>query len=412
MKIQKLDSFLLSYPFPEPLRLPYFGGVRTIVKRDAMLIRVTLENGLSGFGPGPAGEEAQAIIHTVIAPFLEGRVLADPDALRVLLVQGPGRDPGVAKLFGAVEIALYDVLGKALGVAVSELLGGRERDRIRLYASAGMYGAPENYAREAAALAAEGFQAYKMRLALGPETDVEAIRVTREAIGPAMELMVDAHSWWRMGDRSYSQEMVGRVAADMAQYDVTWLEEPLPPDDHPAYRALREKDLLPIAAGEHEPGAEGFESLIFDGCVDTVQMDVACQGGYWMARNLFRDIAREGLCFAFHSWGTALELVAAAQVGICWPENVVQYLEYPAYRRGSQAGMYPFPLASEILKAPLHLQDGDLIVPREPGLGVEVDEAVIEKYPWIPGPWSYFEIDSPPSKLAVSSDHSVEWVRP
>jgi hypothetical protein len=71
--------------------------------------------------------------------------------------------------------------------------------------------------------------------------------------------------------------------------------------------------------------------------------------------------------------------------------------------------MYPFPLAEEILKQPLEIVGGDLIVPHGPGLGIEIDESVIERYPWIPGPWSYFKIDSPPEMLAVTSDHSVQW---
>jgi hypothetical protein len=71
--------------------------------------------------------------------------------------------------------------------------------------------------------------------------------------------------------------------------------------------------------------------------------------------------------------------------------------------------MYPFPLAPEVLKQPLQIEYGDLVVPREPGLGVEVDESVIERYPWVPGPWSYFRIDSPPETLAVTSDHSQKW---
>ena len=142
--------------------------------------------------------------------------------------------------------------------------------------------------------------------------------------------MVDAHTWWRMGDRSYSLETVERLAAEMAAYNIAWLEEPLPPDDHDAYLRLKEKDYVPLASGEHEPGEEGFMDLILTGAVDYVQMDVCCQGGFAMGRRLFGAIAREGLRFAFHSWGTALEVLAAAHLGICWPEIVVEWLDIPA----------------------------------------------------------------------------------
>jgi hypothetical protein len=88
---------------------------------------------------------------------------------------------------------------------------------------------------------------------------------------------------------------------------------------------------------------------------------------------------------------------------------IVEWLEYPCYATASSAGMYPFPLAEEILKDPLEIEAGDLVVPKGPGLGVAVDESVIERYPWIPGPWSYFHIDSPEQTLAVTSDHSLPW---
>ena len=116
-----------------------------------------------------------------------------------------------------------------------------------------------------------------------------------------------------------------------------------------------------------------------------------------------------GLRFAFHSWGTELELIAAAHLGICWPDMVVEWLEYPCYKTATQAGMYPFPLASDIVKEPLQLEGGDLVVPRAPGLGVTVDESVIERYPWIPGPWSFFKTDSPDQTWAVSGDHAKKW---
>jgi L-alanine-DL-glutamate epimerase-like enolase superfamily enzyme len=412
MRISKVQSFLLSYPFAEPIRLPFYGGERTIVKRDAMLIRIETDTGLVGYAPGPGSEGAQRAIETTIGPFLQGRVVADPDALRVHFVEScePGRQ--LLKEYCAVEVGLFDLAAKARGVPLSEVVGGRVRDRIRLYGSAGMYMPPEAYAREAAAIAELGFRAYKMRPALGPEQDLETVRLMRQAVGPDFDLMVDAHTWWRMGDRSYGFETVEQLAREMAEYQIAWLEEPLPPEDHAAYLELKQKDYVPLAGGEHEPGEEAYLDLILTQAVDYVQMDVCCQGGFAMGRRLFAAIARERLKFAFHSWGTALEVLAAAHLGICWPELVVEWLEYPCYSTPSRAGMYPFPLASEILKRPLEIDHGDLIVPRAPGLGIDVDESVIDRYPWIPGPWSYFRTDSPAETLAVTSDHSVKWEGP
>ncbi len=409
MKITNVRSFLLSCPLPEPLRLGFYGGERTILKRDAMLIRVQTDKGLIGYAPGPGSELAHNTIETTVAPFLQGRTLADPDALRVQFFEQPGSDLEMRKVYCAVEVALYDLASQAAGIPLSELLGGRVRDRIRLYGSAGMYMEPLQYAEEAAAIAGLGFSAYKMRPGRGPEQDLETMRLMRKAVGPDFDLMVDAHTWWRMGDRSYSAETVDQLSQQLAQYDPAWLEEPLPPDDHEAYLALKEKDYFPIAGGEHEPNEERYLDLILSHSVDYVQMDVCCQGGLTMGRRLFSEITREGLKFAFHSWGTDLEVMAAAHLGICWPEPVVEWLEYPVYTSAKVKSMYPFPLATEILKDPLPIERGELAVPREAGLGVKIDERVIERYPWIPGPWSYFRLDSPAEEWAITGDHSVKF---
>jgi len=408
MKLARVQPFLMSFPFGDPIRLPFYGGERTILKRDAMLIRVDTDNGLTGYAPGPGSELVYEAIRNVVAPFLEGVTLADPDALRVRFETGPGQaDRELVKAYCVVEVALWDIFAKSLGVPVSEVVGGRVRDRIKLYGSAGMYQSPERYAEEAAAIAELGFRAYKMRTASGPDEDIRTVRLMREAVGVSVDLMIDAHAWWRMGDRSYSAETVARVAEAMSEYDPLWLEEPMPPADHAAYARLRESEFIPLAAGEHEPDEAGFLALIDSDAVDYVQMDVVCQGGFALAKRLFNLIARRELRFAFHAWGTDLEILAAAQLGICWPDSVVEWLEYPCYTDGGKPGMYSFPIATEILKQPLQIEKGELIVSRAPGLGIEVNEDVVSRYPWIPGPWSLFRVDSPPLTLAVTGDHSI-----
>ncbi len=409
MKIRSVNAFLLSYPIPDPPKLTYYGGERTILKRDAMLIRVAADNGVTGYGPGAASEHWKSRIENEIAPFLAGRAAADPDALRIRFLNRDPADAELARIYCAVEVALYDLVGKLKGLPVSELLGGRVRDRIRLYGSAGMYMPPEGYAAEAARVKEMGFPAYKMRPALGPDEDVRTVRLMREATGPDFELMIDAHTWWRMGDRSYSEETVTEIARRISEYDVTWLEEPLPPDDHDAYRRLKQLDLVPLASGEHEPGEAGFLDLIDGLSVDYVQMDVACQGGYGLGRRIFREVSLAELSFAFHCWGTDLDVLAAAQIGVCWPESVIEWLEYPCYSTAERQFMYPFPLAAGILKQPLEIVAGHLVAPQKPGLGIDVDESVIERYPWIPGPWSFFTLISPKETFAVTADHSVKW---
>src|SRR5262245_17801234 len=129
MKIARVQSYLMSYPFEKPIKLPFHGGERTLIKRDAMVVKVETDAGLNGWAPAEGSEKAHRAIAGVIAPFLEGRVLADNDALRVQFQRGPGADPvqgpELMKTYCSVEIALLDLLGKAHGVPISELLGGR-----------------------------------------------------------------------------------------------------------------------------------------------------------------------------------------------------------------------------------------------------------------------------------------------
>jgi|TARA_B100001250_G_scaffold413896_1_gene449671 L-alanine-DL-glutamate epimerase-like enolase superfamily enzyme len=404
MKISKVEAFLVSCPLPEPLVLPFYGGVRTILKRDAMYIRVVADNGLTGFAPGPAHERALREILETISPFLEG---LDPESWSSFSFHG---DLELTKTYRAVEIAVMDLVARFNGCPLSDIAGGAKRDRIKLYGSAGMYMEPERFAEEALAITGMGYQAYKMRPARGPEEDLETVRKMRSAVGPDIGLMIDAHSWWRMGDKTYSPETILDLANSMAEFQPTWLEEPLPPEDHEAYAQLKEKAQFPIATGEHETDEEGFIDLFDKCCADFIQMDVCCQGGFAMAQRIFEKVKEHQLRFAFHSWGTNLEVLAAAHLGVCWEEDVVEWLEYPCYSNGNVPGMYPFAASEEILKEPLAIEDGHLIMPDGPGLGVMVDEGIVEKYPFIPGPWSYFKIDSPPETVAVTGDHSVKWV--
>ena len=404
MKISKVEAFLVSCPLPEPLVLPFYGGMRTILKRDAMYIRVVADNGLIGFAPGPAHERALREILETISPFLEG---LDPESWASFNFNG---DLELTKTYRAVEIAVMDLVARFNGSPLSDIAGGAKRDRIKLYGSAGMYMEPERFAEEALAITGMGFQAYKMRPARGPEEDLEAVRKMRSAVGPDIGLMIDAHSWWRMGDKTYSPETILDLANSMAEFQPTWLEEPLPPEDHEAYANLKEKVQFPIATGEHEKDEAGFIDLFDKCCTDFIQMDVCCQGGFAMAQRIFEKVKEHQLRFAFHSWGTNLEVLAAAHLGVCWEEDVVEWLEYPCYSNVNVPGMYPFPASEEILKEPLEIVGGNLIMPDGPGLGVIVDEGIVEKYPFIPGPWSYFKIDSPPETVAVTGDHSVKWI--
>ena len=404
MQITAVEAFLMSCPLPAPLRLPFRNGERTILKRDAMYIRITTDGGLRGYAPGPADERAAQLIRHEIAAFLRGR---DPLQWRTFALRG---SDAVEKVYAAVEIALMDLQARHEGCPLSEIVGGRVRQEIKLYGSAGMYMPPAGYAEEAVAVQAMGFPAYKMRPARGPNDDVESVARMREATGPDFGLMIDAHSWWRMGDHSYTFDTVTSVAAAISVFDPVWLEEPLLPEDHGGYARLKAQRLVKVATGEHEPDEAGFADLARRRAADFLQMDVCCQGGFAMGRRVVESAREAGARFAFHSWGTTLEVLAAAHFGVCFPGDLVEWLEHPCYANAGRPGMYPFPLADEILTEPLDIVGGHLRLPDAPGLGIDIDERVVDRYPYVPGPWSYFDIESPRQTIALTGDHSLKWV--
>ena len=181
----------MSFPMPEEVRLPFWGGLRTIVKRDAMLIRIASDTDLVGYAPGPAHERALREINGEISEFLEGR---DPLDWKEFNFDGGLEQK---KTYHACEVALIDLASKYEGVPISEMMGGRKRDRIKLYGSAGMYMPPEKYAEEAAAIMEMGFMGYKMRPALGPEEDLRTVELMRNACGADMAIMIDAFDHFR-----------------------------------------------------------------------------------------------------------------------------------------------------------------------------------------------------------------------
>ncbi len=408
MKIEKVEAFLLSCPMPEPVELPFHGGRRVIYKRDALYVKVTGEGGLHGFGPGAASERTAQLVNGSLAELVKGREVSEAAES---FVKGAcdKAGPEVFAAAGAVEVALYDLWGKAERCSVTEFFGGRKQQTVRCYGSAGMYQSAEAYAAEAAAVCEQGFEAYKYRPALGPEEDVRTVQLMREALGPEVGICMDAHAWWRMGHRSYGKKTIESIARNVSDMGVTWLEEPLPTEDQEAYAELRRKGIVPVAAGEHERDVAGFEALVRGGCVDFAQADVSHHGGFSGLRQILGLCEEEKVAFAFHNWGTALETVADALIGSCFSRETAAWLEYPEYTHRDPRVMYPYPLSDELVPEAPKPVKGELPLPEGPGLGVKVDEGMLEKFPYRPGPWSLFELESPPTKLALSGDHALPW---
>jgi L-alanine-DL-glutamate epimerase-like enolase superfamily enzyme len=204
--------------------------------------------------------------------------------------------------------------------------------------------------------------------------------------------MVDAHTWWKVRDGSYPPERVDELARAFEAFDPFWLEEPVAPDDYEGYRRLAGRADVPLAGGESEESPAGLLDLARTGAVSFLQGDVRHHWGYtgcWDAVAYCADGDRD-VQFVPHHFGTHLGLVANAHLVAAAPG--AELLEYPVFG-DDVAAMYPFPLAAELLATDLDPTDGRLTLPDGPGLGVEVDLDVVERYPYVEGPWTEFRYD-------------------
>ena len=372
-----------------------------------MVVRIETQDGAVGYAPGPASEDAVRKIEKEIAPHLLGQKLVDPSHFVEDMLDKYGDT--IWSTAGAVEVALYDLWGKANQCSVTDFFGGRKQESVSCYGSAGMYQTAERYAEEAAAVCELGFEAYKYRPALGPAEDLRTVELMREAVTSEVGLCLDAHAWWRMGDRSYSPAIIEFLAEAIAMHEITWLEEPLPVEDRDAYANIKSLGYVDIAAGEHEKDFLGFRTLLGRDCVDIVQADVSHHGGFSGISKIIDLCERRFATFAFHNWGTALETVVDALIGSCFPRQTARWLEYPQYAHRDKRVMYPFPLSDELVPEAPVPAGGELPLPDGYGLGLEINEAVFSEYAYQKGPWSKFEIDSPKSTQYLSGDHAQTW---
>jgi L-alanine-DL-glutamate epimerase-like enolase superfamily enzyme len=426
MDIATVRGHAMSSPIDPPQERRFHGGTRTLRKRDAVLVVVETVDGTRGYAPAGASSSAMReffdgatqagfaeVIGTDVADALADRSF-DTIAGAVEAVAATGLPGHVAsQAASAIDVALHDIAGKRYGAPIYDLLldpdapgtttfdPGPDADveprlRLPLYASAGMYMDPDGYAEQARLLDDLGFHGYKYRPGIGPDADMETVRAIREATD-GIEIMVDAHTWWKL-EAPYSAAERERVIDAYETADIYWLEEPVAPDDYEGYRAIDDATTLSIAGGESEPSTDGLRDQLATGAVGVLQGDVRHHSGFTGCADAARACRAADVRFVPHHFGTRLGLVANAHLVAALPD--AHLLEYPVFE-GDPAldhpdgdpGMYPFEAAFEILEDDLAIDDGALTVPDGPGLGVTVDERVIDRYPFREGAWTAFEYD-------------------
>lgn len=347
-------------------------------RRGAMIVEVTTDDGLVGWGEAYGPPEATgAIVEKLYKPLAVGK---DPFQAGVLWedLYNRFRDYGqkgvmIAALSG-LDIALWDLMGKALGVPVYKLLGGAFRSEVAAYAT-GLYlkeaeDIPKALAREAECHVEAGFKAIKMKIGYGYERDVPYVKAVRDAIGPGAALMVDAN-------HAYDASTAIKVGRSLEAFEIGWFEEPVPPEDIQGYIEVKKALSIPIAGGECEYTRWGFRELLSRRAVDIVQPDTCSAGGLSECKKIVAMASAWNTRYLPHVWGSGIALAANLHlIATIPPASMSANPIEPIFEYDTTEN----PFRTELLVEPIIPHNGSLEVPQGPGLGIDVDRKVLVRY--------------------------------
>ncbi len=361
---------------PIHLRLPDVNE-RCDGSQETLIVRLHTDAGIVGIGEADSSSlVARAIIeaplsHKICRGLAECVLGQDPfeiDRLIHRMYEGSiffGRQGAVIQAMSAVEIALWDVVGKAVKRPVYQLLGGGFRKTFRAYASILFGDTPAETERIGASLAKQGYRAVKFGwgpMGQSEASDVAHVRAARQGVGADVELMVDAGLCWDTATAI-------RRARQFEPFNLTWLEEPLHPDNIQGYAKLSAQAPMRIAAGEEICDVKEFQQMMDVGGIDVAQVDVTRVGGLARSKRIGWDSAERHRLCVNHSYKTGVNIAASLHFVAALPNT--HYFEY-CVEQGA--------LRQQLTRQRFPVVDGDIRVPEEPGLGLDLDEEVVARY--------------------------------
>ncbi|HEY1934129.1 MAG TPA: mandelate racemase/muconate lactonizing enzyme family protein [Acetobacteraceae bacterium] len=373
-RIRDIRVIPLTFTPPET-----YGSSRGLVRaRSGSLVLLDTEDGVQGIGEAAGPGAVLRAWADVLRPFYVGRsVFAQRAAGQEVLARmyHMGTQNQMTALLGAIDIAAHDAMGKLLGLSVAELIGGRLRERIPVYASGGYFTADDDQdaalARQLEANAERGFGAFKIKIGRHPAEDAARCNLARRIIGGAPLLTVDTNG-------NYTEDGVLESMRRTADADIHWYEEPLAPQDWAGYRSLASRAPVRLATGEALYTVFDFRRLIDARLAAVVQPDLTLCGGFEVGRTIGVLCAAEHLRISPHVWGTGVGLAAALHFLAALPSYPhADHVPFPPlleYDVGNNA------LQNEIFEEPVRFNDGYLDVPQGPGLGVTLDEAAVRRF--------------------------------
>jgi D-galactarolactone cycloisomerase len=366
MKITDVQTIRLRATIPTDGQVLSRSGIRTT--RSTTLVRVVTDEDTTGVGSCSGnGELIEVIVGKVLKPLLIGMDPTEIDQIwDKAYVRGGHKEfgtrgIGVVALSG-IDIALWDILGKVRGVPLHQLLGGKRRDKVPVYATALYPEEPSKLAQRARKFADQGFHGVKIKVGFDLDQDIRIVRAVREELGKDFVIMTDANQGYRV-------DVALKASDAFADCGAFWLEEPLFVEDIEGHAILREKGRTPIAVGENLHTRYAFENFIARGAVDFIQPDVARAGGITEIREITDLAARHHVPVSFHTWGDGVALAASVHLSAALKDCIVMELDY-TYN----------PLREELLREPFKVQAGYLIPPEKPGLGIELDQDALQRF--------------------------------
>ncbi len=387
MKITNIEAYPLRTPRPETGKatpdsfLPYWthlakAGIRSYYV--TCFVKVITDEGLEGIGECTVREAPEAhaeIIERLLKPIVIGNDPFDRQVLweRMLAtLRTRGHSEGFfLEAISGIDLALWDLTGKKLGLAVHKLLGGAHEDRVKAYASSIFFGKPEDVADEARRLAEQGHDQMKLKIGmssagLGRGADIANVKAIRDAVGYDVDLMVDANS-------AFSARTAIYMGRKLEHYEAYWFEEPVPPDDLDGYIQVSHALDIPVSGSESLFGRYNFRDLIVKHAVDIVQPDIGRCGGISECQKIAAMAEAYDISFTPHIGFSGGGVRAATlQFVSTLPREIFLTYEY-MYR--------PSVIGNEVLKEPLErFHKGYLELPTKPGLGIELNEQVLAVY--------------------------------
>lgn len=374
MRVSAIDAFHLRTPLKQPFGFSQFSYRR----REAMLVRVSTDTGLEGWGEayGPAALTLTTV-KDFLGPLLVGRDPRDTEALWALLYARSidyGRKGTMIAAISALDIALWDIKAQAADVPLYRLLGGAAVESIACYATGFYFGGGEpleqRWEREARGYLESGFRAMKMKVGQGVERDAELTAALRGVIGPDVKLAIDAN-------HAYTPVEAIALARKVEPYDIHWFEEPVSPLDPDAYLEVKRATTIPLAGGECEYTRFGFEKWFRRRALDYAQPDVCSCGGISEAMKIAALASLTGIHVTPHAWGSAVGQAAALHFYAARPR---QPFTLTQERKLIECDRTENPFRTEIVDEPIRFESGCWRLPEASGLGVTVRAERFEGY--------------------------------